>query len=94
VTVHWLSLTYFTNPARAMAHFLQQFFGYELESKMGWSEFFFAMGHRARNYRSLWVGPERVRLYGYPDAGHHCHSETQGRVLEEVDPDGWTGIRT
>ena len=82
VTVHWLSLTYFTNPAKAMAHFLQHFLGYSLENEMEWSEYFFAMGHGARSYRSLWTGPEGVRLYGYPDTGQHCHLEIQGNVLE------------
>jgi hypothetical protein len=70
VTVHWLSLTFFTNPAKAMAHFLQHFFGYEPENDMEWSDFFFAMGHGARNYRSLRAGPEDVCLYVYMNAGN------------------------
>lgn len=85
VGVHWLALTFFTNPARAMFHLLEHFFGSSLENEMEWSEYFRPLGYGGRGYRSIWVGPEGVRLYGYPEYGQHCHLEIHGRVLEGFD---------
>ena len=49
---------------------------------MEWSEYFHPLGYGARGYRSIWIGPHNLRLYGYPDTGQHCHIEIQGNVLE------------
>lgn len=82
VSIHWLSMTYFTNAAKAMTHFLREFLGYDIKDEMDWSEFFHPTGHGARGYEALYFGPEGVRLYAYPNTGKHCHLEITGRVID------------
>lgn len=82
VSIHWLSMTFFTNAAKAMTHFLNVFLGYDIQEEMDWSEFFHSSGHGARGYDALYFGPEGVRLYAYPKLGKHCHLEIPGKVIE------------
>lgn len=83
VSIHWLSITFFSDIKTPMTHFLREFLGYEIEDEMEWSEHFFASNHGARGYRALYFGPEGIRLYGYPDTGLHCHLEIPGKVIEQ-----------
>ena len=82
VGIHWLSLTYFINPAKAMTHFLNHFMGYTIENEMEWSNDFYSLDRGARGYQALYTGPEGVRLYAYPHTGKHCHLEIPGELLE------------
>ncbi|MFH2114107.1 MAG: hypothetical protein ABIJ86_06350, partial [Spirochaetota bacterium] len=63
VTLHWLSITFFTNPATAMTHFLEEFLGMVIEDNMEWSEHFYNLNHGERGYRAMFIGPSGVRLY-------------------------------
>lgn len=83
VSIHWLSMTYFTNPAKAMTHFLNHFYGYGIEDEMEWSEFFQPSGHGARLYSAMYFGPNKTTLYAYPDTGRHCHLEMKGEFVEQ-----------
>jgi len=82
VSIHWLSLTFFTNPAKAMTHFLNEFLSYGIKDEYDWSEYFHPAGHGARGYEALYFGPEGVRLYAYPKLGKHCHLEITGKVID------------
>jgi len=82
VSIHWLSITFFSDIKNPMTHLLREFFGYDIEDVFDWSEHFFATNHGARGYRALYFGPENIRLYGYPDTGKHCHLEIPGKVIE------------
>lgn len=82
VSIHWLSLTFFSDIKTPMSHFLRKFLCYDFEDDMDWSEHFFNTKRGARGYQALYMGPEQVRLYGYPYDGKHCHLEIPGQVLE------------
>lgn len=82
VSIHWLSITFFSDIKTPMTHFLRKFLWYQIEDEMEWSEHFFNTKRGARGYQTLYMGPENVRLYGFPHTGKHCHLEIPGQVLE------------
>ena len=84
VCIHWLSITFFTNPAKAMVHFLNNFLDFEIEDEMEWSEEFFSLERGARGYKALFAGPGSTRLYAYPETGKHCHFEIPGDLLDRI----------
>jgi hypothetical protein len=71
-----------------MSHFLEKFFDIPATADcMGWSEYYLALGHGAKGYSALYIGPGCIRLYAYPSTGLHCHLEVPGEVLEQVGTD-------